>query len=972
MKKKVLIVDNNETDLIELKKLLKGFNISITKALSGDKALKKLIKNDFALIIIKVQMPDIDGLDTIKKLRQQNNNKFLPVIFISNTPLKDKYLIKKEFNGAVDLLIKPLIPQLLKIRVKNFLDYYQQKSNQQELQHQLLADHITQKKYEETLANLQNELETSTQKINKYLLMTESLKMEVEKSKNETNALNMELEGSLERANHMTKEAEIANITKSQFLANISHEIRTPMNAIIGFAEILLEDKLSEEHAHSVNMILESGNTLLSLINGILDLSKIEADKLSIEDINFDLEKVLIYSSEVARSKIKNQNIEIICDYRNVPLNLVGDPLRLQQILINLLGNAVKFTKQGTISITVSYLQEKNDRINIEFAVQDSGIGIAKEKFDHIFQVFNQENGSTSRKYGGTGLGLTISKKLIELMDGNIYLSSEENKGTTFTFNVWLKQQASLEQPVILQCLINTKILIIDSIPQVREIIAALLNNQTMTVVNASSINEALEVLEEQSFDIILVNIHSQQFNQDIDKKLIALTKVSKVITMTSHNINNIHKHLKMLGMPINLIKPFSKESLINSLEKVICKTKPATLLTKPSMPTNNVDFSHLKVLLAEDNETNQEVTKKMFQKLGINIVIASTGKKAIEIITTQKPDIIFMDIQMPEMDGYKATKLLRKSGIITPIIAITAHMMIGDKEKCLDAGMNDYISKPVRKHNLLDALNHFSQGDYDINKDALKILIAEDDDDLLSALSEIIKTAFPDAVTQGVYDGKDVLHLLESFIPDIVIIDLLMSNINGLDVIKHLQNHTAFNHTKTIAITGLHATDELVKGAQARNIDIIFKPFKFSHIIDLIKKNSTNKLDTTPANIDQNSEIDFLISLANKLELNLDDYIMILKTFIKNSNERIKQLDRELQNKNYDQAKKIVHSIKGSSANLALDKISEIASTLEDALNNNEEERISTLHALLNSTYQSTLNITLKAFEKNSAKDWN
>jgi len=966
IKTNLLIIDNNKDDLIILKNILKSPNLSITKVSSGDKALKKLQKNDFSLIIIKVQMPDMDGFETIKLLRQHNNNnQFLPVIFISNRSLTKKYLSKQELSGVIDILVKPIIPQLLKIKVQLLLDYYQQVNKQKTLQNQLLANNITDKKNKENLTNLKNELNISTQKINKSLIITESLKMEIEKAKNETSALNIELEGSLERANLMAKEAEIANITKSQFLVNISHEIRTPMNAIIGFAEILLEEQLNEEQLHSVNMILESGNTLLSLINGILDLSKIEADKLSIENINFDLEKVLIYACEVARAKIKNKDIEIICDYRDIPLSLIGDPLRLQQILINLLGNAVKFTQRGIISVVVSYLQEKDGRVNIEFAVQDSGIGIAKEKFDHIFKVFNQENGSTSRKYGGTGLGLTISKKLIELMDGGIYLSSEENKGTTFTFNVWLKQQATQKPPVIVKCLENTKILIIDKNPLVIDIITNMLTNLSIEIIASSSINEALDIVEEKTFNIILTDINSQEFNQNIDQKLIALSQTAPIITMTSHNINSILKHLKTLNIHTNLIKPFPKDFLINSLKKILCDNKSITKSTNTFLSENSSTFSHLKILLAEDNKTNQEVTKKMFKRLGIDISIASTGKEAIKMIEAQNPDIIFMDVQMPEIDGYKATNLLRKSGIITPIIAITAHMMVGDREKCLDAGMNDYISKPVRKHHLLDVLNRFSQGEYSINQDALKILIAEDDDDLLNALSDIIKTAFPDAITQGVYDGKNVLNLLESFIPDIIIMDLLMPNINGLDLIKHLQHKDTFNNTSIIAITGLHKTDELVQKTLARNVDIIFKPFKFNYIIDLIRKDLNNKLSKTSTDFldNQNLEsgINLLISLADKLELNLDDYIIILKTFIKNSNERIKLLNLALKEQNYDQAKKTVHSIKGSAANLALDTISQIASKLELALNDNDIERITSLSDLLNSTYNSTINVILK-----------
>ena len=524
----ILIVDDREENLLTLEGILDNPELKIIKATSGNEALGLLLEHEISMILLDVQMPEMDGFETAEIIRSNEKTKHIPIIFVTAISKQREHVFKGYQTGAIDYLYKPLDLEILQSKIAAYIEFFKQKFE------------------------------------------VEQTKKELEKTITELN-----------KAKQITEEATLA---KSSFLANMSHEIRTPLNGIIGMADLaLMDENNTESQTERLNDIKQSGESLLDIINEILDISKIEANKLVLEEVEFNTRDLIKKIEKLLSVKTFRKELEFTTNISSdMPDILIGDPLRIRQILINLAGNAIKFTNKGSVSINVKLLKKEKNNLKIEFSVEDTGIGISKEKIAYLFESYSQAEKSTTRRHGGTGLGLTISKKLVEMMDGTIEVESEIGKGSKFYFIIELKQ------------------------------------------------GKALKATDKSSIK-----------NLETEKK-----------------------------------KTSSKQ---------------------------------LSILIVEDQLINRKIIFQLLKRKGHKITSAENGKIALEKAKSEKFDMIFMDIQMPEMDGLEATKLIRKfekdNKTHTPIIAMTAHAMKGDKEVCLAAGMNHYITKPINPAELYSVI---------------------------------------------------------------------------------------------------------------------------------------------------------------------------------------------------------------------------------------------------------------------------
>ena len=521
--------------------------------------------------------------------------------------------------------------------------------------------------------------------------------------------------------------AESAAKSKSQFLANMSHEIRTPMNAVLGMTNLALQTKLTSKQYDYIRKTYKAANSLLGLINDILDFSKIEAGKLEIENIEFTLDSVLDQLSTIMISKASEKKIELLFQIEQaVPLILIGDPLRLNQILTNLTGNALKFTEEGEVVISVTVKNKIDNNIVLQFSVNDSGIGMTKEQIANIFQPFNQADGSITRKYGGTGLGLDITKKLIELMDGNIEVSSKYGQGTIFTFYVTFKlpEKQTTSRYIIPEYLQNMRTLIVDDSVISRRILLNKISSFSFRADSVNSGKEAIEFIKYMDKDDPVRLILMDQGMPEMDgieasRQIFSLKNIPKelkIIMVTTYEQEKIAEHIAKTGIHGYIPKPVSNSTLFDVINGCFSLNK---LRKNLSFSVEKNTIESIKpvwggcVLLVEDNDANIQIATELLENAYIDVTLAVNGKKAVELANAKEFDLILMDIQMPEMDGYTATKIIRENDNKTPIVAMTAHAMTGDREKSINAGMNDHITKPINPDELYATLLRWiSHGD--------------------------------------------------------------------------------------------------------------------------------------------------------------------------------------------------------------------------------------------------------------------
>lgn len=671
----ILAVDDRADNLIALQAIFTDPGIKLVKARSGDEALQRVLEEEFAVILMDAQMPIMDGFETARTIRSREKTRSTPIIFLTAAPRDQRNTTEGYDIGAVDYLSKPLVPEIIRAKVAVFVELFKKTK----------------------------EIRRQTDELICY-------KVELEHNIVQLQAVNEELAEMTIAAENARQQAVDASKFKSEFLANMSHEIRTPMNGILGMIEILLKSGLNERQRGYATTAKEAGGALLAVINDILDFSKIEAGKLSLQLSEFEPVRLVESIGELLASQAKQQSLSLLTFVDpEIPSTLRGDPGRLRQVLTNLAGNAIKFSDDGEVLIRAVLEGQDDHTARVKFSVTDHGIGLTDLEISELFKPFVQ-SGTNPTKCTGTGLGLSISKKLVELMEGRIGVNSIKGQGSTFWVSVpFSKAPTQPVHKVTANNLMQARVLIVDDQPGARDTICDYVTAWGMRSDTACSGHEAVNMLRSAAnndpYHVVLIDL----FMPEMDGLQVGnairedeTLNSSKLILITAFDKPGSGEEAIYRGFDAYLTKPIRQSQLLNTIATILSTTgerKPSLAKAQENISPTAARRCEL-ILVAEDHPINQQVALLLLQDLGFEAHVADNGRKAIESLQRVPYSLVFMDCQMPEMDGFETTRSIRKlealNGKHVPIVAMTAHAIEGNRDECLAAGMDDYISKPV------------------------------------------------------------------------------------------------------------------------------------------------------------------------------------------------------------------------------------------------------------------------------------